>query len=77
MTGGVARPRLFRMEMVMQYKVVTRYGLTWANKFVSEEGAWSRLVALKQMPNTKESREKLMAQGWIVRPAEVTSDAEA
>lgn len=71
MNGGVARPRLFRMEKAMQtYKVVTRYGMTWANRFVSEEGAWNRLLALKQMPNTKASREKLIAQGWVVRPAE-------
>lgn len=59
------------------YKVVTRYGISWANRFVSEDGAWSRLLALKHLPNTYQNREKLRTQGWDVRPAEVTSEAEA
>jgi hypothetical protein len=57
------------------YKVVTRYGMSWANRFISEDGAWNRLLALKHMPNNAESRKKLKAQGWEVRPAEVTSEA--
>ena len=61
----------------MHYKVVTKYGLSWANKFVSEEGAWSRLLALKQLPDTAKSRKILKAQGWDVRPVEVTSEQEA
>ena len=62
---------------MLTYKVVTKYGMSWANRFVSEDGAWSRLLALKHMPNNYASREKLKAQGWEVRPAEVTSAEEA
>jgi hypothetical protein len=59
------------MEKTMpSYKVINRYGVPWANRFVTENGAWSRLLALKRMSNTAENRMKLMAQGWLVRQAQ-------
>jgi len=64
------------MEKIMAtYKVINKYGISWASRFVSEHGAWSRLLALKGMENTTANRLALRKEGWTVRQVEVTSEA--
>lgn len=52
------------------WRVIAPHNRPWASRFVTEDAAWNRLLALKRKPKTPRQRGKLLGEGWKIEKVE-------
>lgn len=52
------------------YCVVRPEGVRWASRYKTPEAAWSHLLGVKRVQNTKTDRQNMLRLGWKVVPAQ-------
>lgn len=65
--------------MEKPFRVISPHDIAWSVRFVTEEAAWGRLLALKggaDRRDTPENRTRLLRDGWKVKETEVTSGTQ-
>lgn len=47
--------------------IVSPIGLRWAEKYLTEDSAWSKLLNAFHLPRTAQNKANMKAKGWVVR----------